>query len=116
MALQAELHRLGYSQPEFTDVTYNYYKTAGLLEDVDWYWTYDILEWSTYHEDSIHGIHTLEDVFSRMEEDVPEGGRGLNFPGSSEIILTHDHVETTPMFPKIIDRLRQKGIEFRLPG
>jgi len=116
IALQSELHRLGYSQPEFTDVTYSYYKAPNLLEDVDWYWTYDVHEWSIYFGEYSHGIHTLDDVFARMDEDFPEDGRGLNFPDSSEIILTHDHVETTPIFPKIIDRLLQKGLEFRLPS
>lgn len=115
-AIQTELRRLGYSQPAFPDITYDYYRAANFLDDVDWYWTYDVLEWSTFHEDSIHGVDTLEDVFARMEENVPEEGRGLNFPGSSEIILTHDHEETTSIFFKIIERLLQKGIKFRLPS
>lgn len=114
-ALQAFLRQLGYSQPAFDEITYDYYRAAGLLDDIDWYWTYDVVEWSTFHEKHAHGIETLADVYARMDEVVPEGGRGLNTPGSAELILTHDHVETTPLFSAIIERLLAKGMEFRLP-
>jgi len=115
-ALQDELRRLGYSQPAFPDIAYAYYRDAGLLTDIDWYWTYDIVEWSIYHERHAHGVVTLADVYARMDEIEPEGGRGLNTPGSAEIILTHDHVETTPIFAPIIERLLAKGLRFCLPA
>jgi peptidoglycan/xylan/chitin deacetylase (PgdA/CDA1 family) len=114
-ALQDLLRALGYSQPAFDDVTYQYYRSAGLLADIDWYWTYDVVEWSLFQVQHAHGIETLADVFARMDEVVPEGGRGLSTPGSAEIILTHDHVETTPVFPAIIERLQSKGLDFQLP-
>ena len=50
-----------------------------------------------------------------MDETAPEQGRGLNTPGSAELILTHDHPETTTLFFPIIERLLEKGLEFRLP-
>ena len=115
-AIQNYLRQLGYSQPAFDDINYDYYREHGFLEDVDWYWTYDVLEWSTYHYPHAHGIKTAEDVYARMEENKPENGRGLNTPGSAEIILTHDHVETTEIFFAVIERLLEKGIEFRLPS
>ena len=61
------------------------------------------------------GIDSLEAVFARMDEVVPEGGRGLNTSGSAEIILAHDHERTTELFPAIIERLLEKGMQFRLP-
>ncbi|HBY09449.1 MAG TPA: polysaccharide deacetylase [Chloroflexi bacterium] len=114
--IQAELRRLGYTQPDFPDVTYDYYRAGGLLDDVDWFWTYDVVEWSTFHAQHAYGIETLADVFARMDENVPEGGRGLNDFRSAEIILTHDHVETTLIFTAIIERLLSKGLDFRLPA
>jgi len=113
--IQAFLKSLGYTQPKFENITYQYYRKAGLLDDVDWHWTYDIVEWSTFTEEHLYGIDSLEKVFERMDEDVPEDGRGLNYPNSEEIILTHDHTETTHIFKPIIERLLAKGMIFKLP-
>jgi len=114
--IQAFLRSLGYTQPKFENIKYRYYRKAGLLDDVDWCWTYDVVEWSTFSEEHLFGIDSLEKVLERMDEDVPEGGRGLNYPDSEEIIVTHDHPETTPIFKPIIERLLAKGIIFKLPS
>ena len=66
-----------------------------------------------YHQ--LYEIDSLEKVFERMDEDVPEGSRGLNYPKSEEIILVHDHPETTHMFKPIIERLLAKGMIFKHP-
>ena len=113
--IQDHLRHLGYSQPTFEGITYKYYRDAGLLEDVDWHWTYDVREWGLAFRDEAFGVDTLEKVFARMDEDEPEGCRGLNYPGSEEIVLMHDHVETTHVFAIIIERLLEKGLQFRLP-
>ncbi len=114
--MQKFLRQLGYVQPAFDDIRYKYYRKLGLLDDIDWYWTYDVVEWSTFHDRHAHGIETAEDVFARMEESFPEDGRGLNWPDSADIILTHDHIETTELFFAVIERMLEKGIEFRLPS
>jgi len=114
--IQAFLKSLGYMQPKFENITYRYYRKAGLLDDVDWYWTYDLVEWSTFTEEHLFGIDSLEKVFERLDEDVPEDGRGLNYPDSEEIILIHDHPETTPIFKPLIERLLAKGLIFKLPS
>ena len=104
-AIQAFLRRYGYEQPAFTGITYGYCREGGLLRDADWHWTYDCGE---YHIDQPHphfGIDTLEKALARMDEDVPEGGRGLNYPGSEDIILLHDIERTTHVFMPIVDRL-----------
>jgi len=112
--IQAFLRKLGYTQPEFEKITYKYYRKAGLLDDVDWYWTYDCMEYTVF-EKQLFGIDSLEKVLARMEEDAPEDCRGLNFPDSEDIILIHDHPETMHMFKPIIERLLTKGIIFKLP-
>jgi peptidoglycan/xylan/chitin deacetylase (PgdA/CDA1 family) len=112
-AIQNFLRRLGYRQPNFSGITYDYYRRAGLDQDIDWYWTYDVLEWSIFDSNPLYGVDSLEKVLERMEEVVPEAMRGLNTPGSEEIILTHDHVETTQYFETIINRLLAKGLVFK---
>jgi len=113
-SLQDFLKKSGYSQPKFKGINYKWFDDAGLLKDVDVYWTYDVMEWAIgglY----VRYIKTPKDVFKRMEENVPEGGRGLNFQGSNEIILLHDHIRTTKLFFKIMDKLIGKKLTFRLP-
>jgi peptidoglycan-N-acetylglucosamine deacetylase len=113
--IQLFLRQLGYTQPTFEEVTYAYYRAAGLLSDLDWYWTYDCLEWSVGHDQPLFGIDSLEAVYARMEEVEPEAGRGLNTPGSAEIVLMHDHLHTSHIFEPIIKRLLAKGLQFWLP-
>ncbi len=107
-ALQAFLRAEGFTPPAREGITYAYWS-----DDVDWRWTYDCMDWSIYSAQPQHGVTSVEAVFARMEEHVPEGMRGLNTPGSEEIILTHDHAETTRHFEAIIQRLLDKGITFK---
>jgi len=109
--IQVFLRDLGYTQPKFGGITYKYYQK--LLNDVDWFWTYDVMEWCIGRENALFGINTIEKVFERMEEDVPEGCRGLNYTDSEDIILLHDFAETTKYFYQIINRLLEKGIIFK---
>ncbi|MFW5718207.1 MAG: polysaccharide deacetylase family protein [Spirochaetota bacterium] len=115
-AIQQMLRSRGYTQPRFPGVTYRWYRDQGLLSDGDWYWTYDCHDWSTTARQPQFGIRTLEDVFARMDEDVPEGGRGLHYAGSEDIVLLHDDDATAELFVPIIQRLLEIGVEFRLPG
>jgi peptidoglycan-N-acetylglucosamine deacetylase len=113
-AIQEYLLSLGYTQPPMA-ITYRYYQDAKLLEDADWHWTYDVMEYVMSEPEPTFGIDSIEKVFARMDEDEPEGCRGLNDSRSEEIILLHDHEETTEHFGPIVDRLLAKGIVFRLP-
>jgi len=114
-AIQRMLGERGYSQPDLDGITYRWYREQGLAEDADWYWTYDCHEWTTLDPEPQHGIRSLDDVLARMEEDVPEGRRGLNHAGSDDIVLIHDHSETGGMFEPILRRLLERGVRFALP-
>jgi len=114
-AIQAFLRQCGYSQPRFEGVRYAYYRAAGLLDDVDWHWTYDVMEWTIYEDEHQFGIDSLARVFARMEEDVPEGCRGLNHPGSDDIVLIHEWQESDELFEPIMDHLLAKGVNFGPP-
>src|SRR5690606_28101024 len=67
-AIQEFLHSEGFTQPAFEGITYTGYRSAGWLDDVDWMWTYDCLEWSIHNLQPQHGITSLEAVFARMDE------------------------------------------------
>jgi peptidoglycan/xylan/chitin deacetylase (PgdA/CDA1 family) len=114
--IQAILRSLGYTQPAFPKITYHYFREAGLPDDADWFWTYDTFDWSVFAEEPMYGIDSLEALFARMDEDNPEGTRGLNDPGSEDIILIHDHEISTENFFLTVDRLAAKGLQFRLPA
>lgn len=104
---------MGYTQPKFLGITYKYFINKGFLNDVDWQWTYDVLEWSINSSHKEHGIDSIEKVFARMDDNMPEAGCGLNYQASEEIILTHDHNNTNKYFKQIITKLLDKGIKFK---
>lgn len=113
--IQGYLRELGYTQPAFEDITYAFYHDGGFLQDVDWYWTYDSHDWCAYSDHPAHGIDSVDKVLARLDEDVPEGWRGLNDTGSADIVLVHDHVTPDNLFAQIMDRLIAKNVTFRLP-
>lgn len=108
--IQDFLKKLGYKQPKFEGITYKWYKNAKLENDADVVWTYDTHDWRLYQ-----GRDTLQDIFNRMNENEPEGCRGLNFSGSNEIIIMHDHANRFELFKQIIEKLLEKGIKFEMP-
>jgi peptidoglycan-N-acetylglucosamine deacetylase len=114
-AIQAYLRKLGYAQPAFIDVTYNYFRSSTLASDADWFWTYDTHDWALNVDDPPHGINSTEKILARMDEDVPETGRGLNYDGSADIVLTHDFAANGGVFVAEVERLLAKGIQFKSP-
>lgn len=113
--IQGFLRSLGYTQPKFENITYAYYRKARLTGDVDWYYTYDIMEWKIPQNVHHSIVDSLQKIYEKMDEDAPEDQQGLNYPDSEEIIVIHDHPETTCMFKPIIERLLAKSIVFKLP-
>jgi peptidoglycan-N-acetylglucosamine deacetylase len=104
--LQQVLKNLIYRQPEWHGITYKWFKDRKLDKNYDCYWTCDIKEWclkGNYNED----IKTFNDVLKRINKT-----RNSN---SNEIILMHDHEQTTKYFFKIIDELIKKDFKFCLP-
>ncbi len=119
-AIQKILSDLNYSQPTFEEVTYSYMRKTNLFEDIDWHWTFDIMEWATFEKKPTFGLKNVNDLFQRMAESKPKDCRGkigheerwLSSP-SPEIILLHDHDQTTPIFTTIIDKLIELPLEFK---
>jgi len=114
--LQTHLKTLGYTQPRFPGITYRYYRDAHLLDDVDWHWTYAVLEFDLFFTPRRFGLDSLEKVLARMHEDEPERCLGLNDKRADDIVLLHDHTESTSVFQPIVDHLLAMGIHFaRIP-
>jgi peptidoglycan/xylan/chitin deacetylase (PgdA/CDA1 family) len=109
-ALQDFLRKLGYKIPKFEGINYKWYKNAKLEGDADVVWTYDTHDWRLYR-----GLDNLQDIFNKMDEDLPEKLRGLNFSGSTDVILMHDFKGTVDYFKQIIEKLLEKGINFEMP-
>lgn len=115
-AIQKILTRQGYVAYPFEDITYQYFQNLKKTGRVDWLWTYDAMEWCVFQEKPPYGVRTIEDVLEMMELDLPERWMGLNYPDSAEIIVIHDHPQTSDMFESIIKGLLDKGLDFRIPG
>lgn len=113
---QRFLKDLGYRCGDYSGITYDYFKKYKLDEDIDWYWTYDIMDWELSLQVNQYGFDSIEKIFNKMDENDPDNWNGLNYILSEDIILTHDQISTTKVFQPIIDRLISKNIEFRLPS
>jgi len=119
-ALQNYLKKLGYAQPIFENISYKWFNDAGLLRDLDVYWTYyshdcEVAEYRAKGTKSPHGYYHLRTIIDRMDEDFPEECRGLNHRGSSDIILVHDYPGIEDIFVPLIRAFLAKGIYFKLP-
>jgi len=116
-AIQSYLRELGYQQPMFEGINYVWFKEKNLDKEADVYWTYDVEEYrlKKKYKNIPYKIKTFEDVLKKMEEKNVEEG-WLCSVDSNEILLMHDHEETTTYFFKIIDTLLAKGFLFKLPG
>lgn len=112
--IQEQLAQLGYTQPAFEEVTYQFMRKADLYKDLDWAWTFDIMEWALLEKRSTQGLDSIEKIISRMKKNRPKDCRGfLGFEKrwlaspSAEVILLHDHVETTVYFEQIVEELKE---------
>ena len=111
-ALQSFLRGLGYIQPRFKGINMKFFNDKTLLEGVDVRCTFDQMEYYLEKENAPYGMSKEETIMQRIDENVPYGGRTLNCPKTSDIILVHDHEETSELFYKIINRYQEKNFEF----
>ena len=97
--IQNFLKELGYEKVKFDGVDYT---KDPRLNDIDIYWTFDVKEWKIIS--GRDGITTPKQVYDMIDE--------KKFDDSNEIILVHDHTETTSMFNDIIEYLISKDVRF----
>jgi len=111
--IQNILLKNGYVTYPFDDINYKYFENMMKTGQIDWLWTYDTMEWCVFQEKNPYGVKCIDDVLEMMDIDLPERWMGLNYSDSNEIIVIHDHPQTSNMFEPIIKGLLDKGIEFK---
>ncbi len=113
LELQAFLRSLGYRRPDFDGINPKYFADPALLTGVDTRCTFDQSEYWLGKPNAPWGLATEKAILARIEEDLPYDGRSLNCDETADIILVHDHDNTTALFYRIIARYVEKGIQFR---
>lgn len=118
--LQNILRKFGYLQPMFDGISYKWDNKLNLEKNLDVYWTYDskdytLMRYRKLGDKSPYGFSDPKMILARMDEDSPEKGLGLNFQGSNEIVLIHDHENTPDLFITITEKLMTKNIKFQMP-
>jgi peptidoglycan-N-acetylglucosamine deacetylase len=100
-------------------IKYGIFSDFDIKNDIDWTWTFDLMEWSVNMSKPMMNLESVDDILKRMEESNPMDCRGswkephwIGDPSSPEIILTHDHEENAAFFESLIERLLALGIEF----
>ncbi len=117
--IQSYLRDLGYEQPAFEGVTYNFMRKHHLFSDIDWSWSFDVAEWALQEKKPTMGLNSEEKIIDRLNQKRPKDCRGfLGFEKrwisstSEELLLLHDHEKTSSFFPKIIDELQKLPVQF----
>lgn len=119
--LQNFLNQQGFTKPEFNKIKYRWYQ-ENEEDKVDWFWTFDCMEWK---------LDGLDDILGRIEKRNPQDNiienkeLSKNMPtglltDSADIILIHDHAgthgrNTHQYFKPIIDKLSQMNLNFQKP-
>lgn len=114
-SIQKILENHGYEKPKFEGIKYKWYYESDLDKCVDVACTYDSFDWCLEDGVETYGYHDLTSILDRIDENDPEDGRGLNYPGSNEIIMMHSWIPINA-FRTIIEKILSKGINFKLPN
>ena len=112
IAFQSFLNELGYIQPQFEGINSKYLSDKEMLNYLDVRCTFDQMEYFLGKDYAPYGMEKEEAILGRIDEDVPYAGRGLNCLDTTDIVLVHDHEDTTELFYKIIERYIEKKFEF----
>jgi len=112
---QEFLKNLGYSQPEFENIDDVWVNKKRIFEYYDVLWTYDSDDYKTENDYKKGKRESEETILAKMDKKFPGCMEGLSLNEYSDIVLVHDHPETKDLFIKMVDKLKSKGFEFRLP-
>lgn len=112
IVVQEFLKHLGYTQPQFNGVNSKYLSDKAMFDFLDVRCTFDQMEYFLGVNNAPYGMDKEEAILGRIDEDVPYEGRALNCTDTTDIILMHDHDNTTELFYNIINRYIDKNFEF----
>jgi peptidoglycan/xylan/chitin deacetylase (PgdA/CDA1 family) len=110
--LQRYLRELGYRQPHFEGINLRYAGDPDLLAGADVRCTFDQCEYYLHRADAPLGLSEEAAILNRIEEDRPFEGLSLNREDTVDIVLLHDHPQTTELFYRIVERYLRKDIRF----
>lgn len=108
--LQAELARRSFQNPAALfpgnghntshapglSITYPWYADTHLSTDLDWFWTFDTLDYRL--TDSTVPL-TLGDLLAHIADPAPAQGGSLSTGTSDHLVLMHDHPATHGLIP-----------------
>ncbi len=113
--LQEYLKTKGFNKVTDTNIPYPWWKTQGLDQDIDTYWTFDFEEYNIRPGSGF----TSEDCWKKIEDPAPSYGAPLLEDGAYHLLLLHAHDETDALYPDyykhFIDRLLAEGVIFDAP-
>jgi len=114
-AFQKYFKENGFSKLKDTQITFEWWKTEGLSEEIDTLWTFDFAEYNIRPESGF----TEEDVYKRINDEYPIYGGSLFKDDNSHILLLHAHDETDEMVPeyykKFVGSLLDREVKFLTP-
>lgn len=113
-SIQNILNKLGYKKLDKIKPNYKWFNKAGYNYCINVDCSYDTYDWTVADKSYEHGIDSLKELLKRMDENVPEGCRGLNYKKSDEVIMMHDDSRIKSMFKPMIKKLQTK-VKFVYP-
>ena len=119
-AIQDFLGVLGYAQPKFNGLAAEWYALDGLRADRDVIATYNTWEYAPGRQGLDAPAHIKDGNGVLLHVDMQWQGNGdANSSPIVHIPLIHDrkdeHIDSSALFRKIIDRMLEIGVEFRMP-
>jgi peptidoglycan-N-acetylglucosamine deacetylase len=102
------LKEQGFSGGPFASVEYPGEFSANNPRDPYWGWSYDIGEYR------LHSREREKPTLTQIQADLDSYLGRVN-TAKDQIILIHDHEDTTAYFEDLIKQFLDKGIKFRLP-
>lgn len=111
-ALQAMLRERGFALPALAGILDPRFLQHVTENDASLFWTYDAEDWTLPSPESTEAESKLRAVFQRMDRDDGEAGCGLHVPGA-EVVVLHDHSHTGSLWPRVVQGLLDRGLEFR---
>lgn len=94
-AFQRVLHQHEFTAPDFDPLT------SPHADDHDWYWTFSIEDWNAETPDEIREMITGNS--ERLQQPSPD------------LVLAHDHPDSTDLFETYIETLQDHGRDFEPP-
>jgi peptidoglycan-N-acetylglucosamine deacetylase len=110
-ALQAMLRERGFILPVLGGILDERFLQHVTENDTSLFWTYDSEDWTLPSPEDPQAESKLLAVFARMDRDDPKAGCGLHAPGT-EVVVLHDHSHTGSLWPRVVQGLLDRGLEF----